>query len=359
MYAPFQKLLYSADGKALAFQAGRGATIIVRDTATGNEIATLTPDKGSQALLRAFTPDRRCLALDVGDGTVTVYELASGQPRRSYGTKRPAPAPVGNVQPGGFPPGGIPGGMIVQPSVGVAMSPDFKLLALHDTGSTVHLWDVVTGKELTAFKGHTAAVTAIAFAPGGKTLASASADTTALVWDVTRVKRPALPVKALTADGLEKRWQVLAESDGGKSWAAMGDLIAAPEAAVAFLKDRVKPAAPLDVKRVEQLLAELDATQFKVRVRAADELLKLGNLLLPVIDKALAASPSLEAKKRLEGLRGKLTGMPLQGERLRAFRAVEVLELIGTPEARRVLQALANGAPGALVTTSAQSALKR
>ncbi len=40
-------------------------------------------------------------------------------------------------------------------------------------------------------------------------------------------------------------------------------------------------------------------------------------------------------------------------------RAVEVLELIGTPQARQVLQALADGAPGALVTTSAQAALSR
>ena len=40
-------------------------------------------------------------------------------------------------------------------------------------------------------------------------------------------------------------------------------------------------------------------------------------------------------------------------------RAAEVLERIGTPEARQVLQALAEGAPGALLTTSAQAALKR
>jgi hypothetical protein len=39
-----------------------------------------------------------------------------------------------------------------------------------------------------------------------------------------------------------------------------------------------------------------------------------------------------------EALRGKLTGMVLQGERLRDYRAVEVLEHIGTPESRAVLQ---------------------
>ena len=73
----------------------------------------------------------------------------------------------------------------------------------------------------------------------------------------------------------------------------------------------------------------------------------------------LDAKPSLETRKRLEHLRGQLIGRVLQGERLRAYRAVEVLERIGTPEAREVLQALAKGAPGALVSQSAQAALAR
>ena len=54
--------------------------------------------------------------------------------------------------------------------------------------------DVWTGKERIVFKGHTGAVNAVAFAPNGKTLASASADMTALLWDVTRIARPAQAV---------------------------------------------------------------------------------------------------------------------------------------------------------------------
>jgi len=58
-------------------------------------------------------------------------------------------------------------------------------------------------------------------------------------------------------------------------------------------------------------------------------------------------------------LRTKLTDGILRGDHLRLHRAVELLERLGTPEARRVLQTLADGAPGALVTTSAQAALSR
>ncbi len=41
------------------------------------------------------------------------------------------------------------------------------------------------------------------------------------------------------------------------------------------------------------------------------------------------------------------------------MRNIEVLERIGTPEARQLLQTLANGAPGALQTEEAKDSLQR
>jgi hypothetical protein len=46
-------------------------------------------------------------------------------------------------------------------------------------------------------------------------------------------------------------------------------------------------------------------------------------------------------------------------ERVQALRAVEVLEWIGTPEARKVLEALATGAPAARLTREARASLGR
>jgi hypothetical protein len=46
-------------------------------------------------------------------------------------------------------------------------------------------------------------------------------------------------------------------------------------------------------------------------------------------------------------------------ERLRSWRATKVLEQIASPEARRVLQSLAAGAPEARMTREAKAALKR
>jgi hypothetical protein len=49
----------------------------------------------------------------------------------------------------------------------------------------------------------------------------------------------------------------------------------------------------------------------------------------------------------------------LSADQLRSWRAVEVLEHLGTPEARQVLEELAQGAPGARPTEDARTALQR
>ena len=95
-----------------------------------------------------------------------------------------------------------------------------------------------------------------------------------------------------------------------------------------------------------------------VRKRLAN-LLKVGEQAVPALQKVLASSPPLETRKRVEELVDQLTGGTLTAEQLRVVRAVEALERIGTPEARRLLQTLAEGAPGALPTREAQAALDR
>jgi hypothetical protein len=54
-----------------------------------------------------------------------------------------------------------------------------------------------------------------------------------------------------------------------------------------------------------------------------------------------------------------VTGQPPPPDVLRSLRAVRVLQLIGTADAKDVLQTLAKGAPGDRLTREAEAALKR
>ena len=54
----------------------------------------------------------------------------------------------------------------------LAVSPDGKLLATGGVDRTIHLWEVLTGRELARWEAHDSGVTALAFRPDGKTLVS-------------------------------------------------------------------------------------------------------------------------------------------------------------------------------------------
>src|SRR5262249_29248586 len=140
---------------------------------------------------------------------------------------------------------------------------------------------------------------------------------------------------------------------------ALGRLVSSPEQAVSFLGKQLRAGKAPDATRVERLIRDLDDEQLAVRAQATKELEALGDLAAPALKEALAGKPSGEAKRRLGALLGRLNEASLPAETVRQIRAVEALESIGNPEARRLLDKFAAGPPETHLTQEAKASLGR
>jgi hypothetical protein len=227
-------------------------------------------------------------------------------------------------------------------------------------GTAVRLLDLRTGKEIGRLKGHDAEVESLVFTADGTCLVSGSADSTALVRGGAALAPPARKLDEQSADNLAALWPDLADADAAKAFRAAAVFAAAPKGTAALLAERVKPAAGPDPKQMARWVNDLDNDSFEAREKAAAELGKLGELARPALEEALKKRPSVEMQRRIEELLGRLKpGQKLSADDLRRLRAVEVLEDLGTPEAKRLLEELAKGAPGAALTRDAEAALTR
>ncbi len=153
-------------------------------------------------------------------------------------------------------------------------------------------------------------------------------------------------------------WKVLTSTESREVQQVVRNLSSFGSETVAFLNHRVRPTLADTQKHLDQLVADLDSDSFERRETASRELSR-GIVAEAVLEKALANRPSLEVRKRLKAI---LKDFPKwrdkNPELLRQFRAVWVLQQIGTPEARALLQKLADGAPSAALTQKAKDALQ-
>jgi WD40 repeat protein len=242
----------------------------------------------------------------------------------------------------------------------LAFSPDGALLAGGDDEGVLHLWSMATGKKVLQLSGHHGRIASLVFSQDGKRLASGSWDTTALIWDIGETAESVRPQPTeVSKDRLERLWADLAGDDGEQVHRAIWTLAACPQF-VPWLREHLKPVTPVDPKQLAQWIADLDSDAFEVREKATRELEARREAAEPTLRSVLAGKPSLEVRRRVESILKKLDELPsISPSTLRTYRALEVLEHLGTPEARHFLQHLAAGLPEARLTREAQASLQR
>jgi RNA polymerase sigma factor (sigma-70 family) len=328
----------SPDGKLRCDHPDRDGTLPLSDMHTGQRVRQLQGGYARSLSTAAFSPDGKYLAAAFHSEprAVVLWEVATG---RKLGECK--------------------GGDHHATLMALAFSPDGRTLASGGWDGTVRLWEVVTGGERACFRGHLSDVRALAFSPDGSRLASGGSDALGMVWDVHGLSEgEPNAAKDLSGQELQVLWAELASADAAKAYRAGRRLAASPKSAAVFLAEHLRPMPGASQERLAHLISDLDSERFSVRQQAAQELAELAEVAEPALRHALETGPSLEVRRRVEALLHLLsvTGSP---DRLRQFRAVEVLEIMATPEARRLLERLAGSAPVAMLTREAKGALQR
>ena len=235
----------------------------------------------------------------------------------------------------------------------LAFAPDGRVFARLGEKGIVSLWDVCAGQVRTTIAmSEAATVNALAFSLDGRTLAASVHGGPVFLWDVYGG-----PPLVLTDADLECIWYVLQTANAEAAFDAIRCLVRAPAHALPFLRETVAPVTLPDPDGVARHIANRDDKDFRKREAAARSLAEMVERAQGPLREALTRGPSPEARERIDRLLASVDRVT--ADQLRRLRAIEIAEVIGTPEAARLLAHWATGAAGTLFTTEAASAAKR
>jgi hypothetical protein len=310
--------------------------IVFRDTETGKQMAE--SDTGKDNIIRGWlgpalsSTARRLLFNDWPD--LFLYDLGTGR-------TRPA-KPANKVS-------------------SAAFSPNAKMFAFVESDEVIHVWETATLKERCRFQGRENGRIPLAFSPDGKILASGSTDNSVFLWDVTGIRTGRIAREEPTAQDMQTLWTDLMSTDAARAYRAMSRMMAAPQWSLPFLKKNIQPSeTKIEPRLMARLLEDLGNEQFPVRKKALDDLGKMGAPAEPFLQKALAKTPILEVRRRLQQLLARIDEERFNPSAadLRIIRAIEVVESIDNPVAEKMLKQWGAGTPGPLLTREAGEALE-
>ena len=163
-------LLFSPDSKVLA-SGSADNTIRLWNGDTGQLLSFPLKEHTDDVLSVAFSPDSQTLATGSADHTIRLWSATTGQHLATLEEQ-------------------IEWGVVTHKGhtgdvTALAFSPDGKTLASGDTDNTIRLWDVAVRQHRTALTGHTDQVTTLTFSRDGTVLASGSMDNTVRLWNTS------------------------------------------------------------------------------------------------------------------------------------------------------------------------------
>ena len=217
-------IAFTPDGKTLLTANGDG-TLKIWNVATGESVRALPGHTGVVGAVRV-TADGR-YAVSAGDHTVRIWSLPDGKPVRTIDATTPQVFSL-DVSPNGqtLATGGADGTAKVWTFEGapvatlktgksgrvlsVAFSPDGSRLVTAGDDKLIRSWTTSDWKPQRVFTGHAAAVDRAIVAPDGQTLVSASDDHTVRLWHLESGR--SLSTFSLHTDEV---WTVAVSPDGG------------------------------------------------------------------------------------------------------------------------------------------------
>ncbi len=365
--ADVRSVVCSQDGLRMA-SSDAAATIRVWDMKSGKLVHAMTGHKvvlppGVQGEhvatvdTLAISPDGRIVLSEADDETARLWDALRGCELRVL------PKHDGSV-------------------AALALSPDGALgvstrgSQLCPYGSAMRIWEVATGNTRRVLLGHSADITCVAFSPDGRYVFSGARDRTVRQWEVDsglEIRRFKLTSQAVSvgyapngarafsisareglvvwnvaapplggdvrARSLDEAWDALANRGYEQRAGAFAGLLKDPPENIAreiAARFNASPADKDAQQRYGQLVAALDDDNYAVRVKAFEELQRLGPD--PRGELALAVEhPSAEVRVRAAELLSAIGG----GVDGRKMLVLEFLAALNSPPAREELNKIA------------------
>lgn len=282
---------------------------------------------GPRADVIGFSPDSRLCAWSDDAGTTHIWEIPSGR-------KLPPLRTEGATGVGAF-------------------SRDRRLIAVGD--KSIQVFEIATGSVRLKLGDNLSPVSGIAISPDGTRLASSHSDTSTLIWKLDGRRD-----RGLTEEGWNRCWRCLGDAHAATAYAAMQQMMCNAETVLRLQTKLLTLTVPDPQPRIRTLIEQMNDDAFRVRRDAELELLRIGQPALPaLVDAAKSSSANLamRSRKLIEAIKANFPTPPV--ERMRALRGVEILERLGTADARATLRELAIHAKDSEIRRDANEAAER